>query len=1065
MKKMYKALVVAFVFFCNVVVAQRTITGTVTSVDDGQPVIGANVTVDGTKVGTSTDIDGKYSLAIDDKAKSLLFTYIGMAKKSVPIGESNEISVVLQSQSSNFDEVVVTAIAIKREQRSLGYGTTTVKSDEINKAGDRTPLEALRGKVSGVNITSANGDPGASTRVVLRGGSSILGDNQALIVVDGVPIDNSNFGSGNDPNGVSEVLSNNYDVGNRANDLNPQNIESITVLKGAAAASLYGQRAANGALIITTKTGGRTAQEGRKFKVSFNSNYTFSNILKLPEYQNEYGQGGNGFPDLRENFSWGAKYDGVVRPWGQEVNGRQRVKPFSAQPNNVKDFFNQGMTYNNNVSIEGGTKSTSYFLSYNNIKTTGVVPGTAYDRNSIYANVNHKFTDKLSSNVTLNYTKTQGDFAIQGQGDLSVYNQVIQQPRDISLLELKDLTDSFNLPETYYGAYTLNPYYVLDKQKTTNNVDRLNTTASLTYAPLEWLDITGRFGADIYTDVRTQKIAKYKFTNQTYDYEYLGRYSEDIYRSNLYNSDIVISARHTWDNGVTFGGLIGNNIFAKAQRITSAATAGLNIEGLYTLGNSADRPVTRNLLLQRRTIGVYGELNFDYKKYIFLNVTMRNDWSSTLPKGKNSFFYPAVNAAFVLTELVKINPTILSYMKIRAGFAQAGSGGEDPYLLTNVYVENGVGDGYTESEVNSPYPSGPTGELAAAYSVSNNLRNPNLKPEKTTEWEVGTELGFWNDRVNIDFTYYQRFSKDLILTTAPVAPSSGFTSQVINNGVVSNKGIELGLRLVPVSLKNGFKWEVYGTFTKNDNKVEQLPDGVDQIVLGGLSDMSIVARVGEPYGTFYGVTAQRDPQGRVVVDATSGQPLLDDQPQLLGSYQPKWLGSLGTSLSYKGLRFSILFDTKQGGQIFSRTMDVSEFVGTSPNTLNNDRKDFIVPNSVIEVSDGVFEGNTTVLANHQDYWTVYNNADRGAHILPATFTKLREIALSYSLPANLLKKTKFITGVEIKVYGSNLALWTPKVNTFIDPETSSYAAGNAQGFEFGTTPSLRNIGFGFKLDF
>ncbi len=1058
------ALVVFLVCLCNIVVAQRTITGTVISARDNEPIVGANVVVEGTTVGTTTDVDGNFILTVDSLAKNLVFSYVGMARQTVAIGESGQISISLLEQTSNFDDVVVTAIAIKREQRSLGYGTTTVKTDDINKAGDRTPLEALRGKVSGVNITSANGDPGASTRIVLRGGSSILGDNQALIVVDGVPIDNSNFGPGTDPSGVSDVLNSSYDAGNRANDLNPQNIESVTVLKGAAAAALYGQRAANGALIITTKSGSRAAEGGKKFKVSYNSNFTFSNILRLPEYQNEYGQGGSGAYDSRENWSWGPKFDGVMRPWGQEVNGKQRVKPFSALPNSTKDFFDLAKTYNNNVSIEGGTKSTAYFLSYNNIKTTGVIPGTSYDRNSVYAKVTHNFTDKLSSTVTLNYTKTQGDFAIQGQGDYSVYDQIIQTPRGIPIAELRNLVDSFNLPETYYGAYTLNPYYALAKQEVKNNVDRVNSTASITYSPLKWLSFTGRFGADIYTDVRTQKLAKFDFFNQTFHNVQLGKYSEDIYRSNMYNSDIIISAGHTFKKGVSIGGLIGNNIFAKAQRITSVSTAGLDVDEYYNLVNSTGRLGGRAVLLERRLLGVYAELNFDYKKYVFLNVTMRNDWSSTLPTNNNSYFYPGVNAAFVLTEAVKINPSILSYLKIRAGFAQVGSGGEDPYLLTNVNIAGFVEDGYVDSEIKTPYPSGGNA-LAPAYTLSNVLRNPDLKPELTTEWEVGADISFWKDRINIDATYYQRFSKNLILTTAPIAPSSGFTDRVINQGKVSNKGIELGLRITPVSLKNTFKWEVYGTFTKNKNKVLELPEGVDQIALGGLSDMSIVARVGEEYGSFYAITAKRDPQGRVVVNPNTGQPILADEPQVLGSFQPNWLGSLGTSLSWKGLRFSILFDTKQGGKIFSRTMDVSEFVGTSPNTLNNNREDFVVPNSVVEVSDGVYEANTSIKANHQDYWTIYNNADRGAHLLPASFTKLREIALSYSLPPKVLRKTKFIAGVEIRVYGSNLALWTPKVNTFIDPETSSYGAGNAQGFEFGSTPSLRNMGFGFKLDF
>lgn len=1065
MKRKLLFLSLAALVLFQPVFAQRTITGTVTSAEDDQPIVGANVLEEGTINGATTDVDGKYSLTVSDSAKNLVFTFVGLKKQTLPI-DKNEISVVMEADENVFDDVVITAIAIEREKSSLGYATTTVENAELTAIASSSPIEALKGKVAGASITTSNGSPGASTRIVLRGGTSILGDNQALLVVDGLPIDNSNFGSGDDFNGEADELNNNFDVGNRGNDLNPNDIESITVLKGPAAAALYGSKGANGALIITTKRGRDVSKSGKPFLVSYGSDFTFSNILKLPEYQNEYGQGGEKFPDSRENFSWGPKFDGVVRPWGQVVGGQQKVKPYSALPNNVKEFFELGTKFNNNISFEGETKNTGYYLSYNNIKQEGVIPTEGYKRNSLRFNLSHTFSEKLRSEASLFYAKTHIDWTVQGQGNYSTYDQVIQTPRDISLLELEDLSDPFNQPETYYGAYTLNPWYVLDVQDNDNDVDRFNAIASVTYSPVKWLNIMGRFGSDIYTDTRVQRLAKFSFENQTFPYEEDGKYSEDIYRVNSYNTDLIISANHTFDNGFTIGGLVGNNIFTKKIQNTFASTAGLNIEGYYNLENSAGRPVTKNLLSERRTAGVYGELDFDYKDYVFLTFTARNDWASTLPEDNNSYFYPGINAAFVFTKLVDINPKILSYGKVRGGWAKVGSGGEAPYLLTNVYVQNSIGDGFNESEVNPPYPSGAGDAVGVdAYTVSNTLRNPNLKPEFTTSWEIGTELGFWNDRLTVDFTYYMSESKDLILTTAPVAPSSGYTAQVINAGTMENKGFELEASIIPVHTSFGLKWEVYGTFTKNTNEVTALPDGVDQIVLGGFSDMSIVARKGEPYGSFYAVSNQRDPQGRVVVDSVSGQPLLDDQPRIFGSYQPDWMGSIGTTLSWKGLKFNILFDTRQGGMVYSRTMDTQEFVGTSPNTLNNDREDFIVPNSVIQTESGDYVENTSVLAHHQDYWTVYNNQDHAAHLLPASFTKLRELSLTYTFPSKWLKKTKFIAGAEIKVFGSNLALWVPDENTFIDPETSSYGAGNAQGFEFGTTPSLRNFGFGFNLDF
>ncbi|HLP22106.1 MAG TPA: carboxypeptidase-like regulatory domain-containing protein, partial [Chitinophagales bacterium] len=398
MKQIYKLLVVVFVFMCSTTLAQQTITGTVTSDADKQPVIGATVVVENTTNGTVTDVDGKFSLTVDSTAKNLIFSYVGMRKRTVPINSATtELNVTMEADNTTFDEVVVTALAVKREKRELGFGTTTIKSEDLSKGSQSSALNSLQGKVAGAQITNATGAPGGSTRVVLRGGSSFTGDNNALIVVDGVPVSNNNYGVGDDLNGKSDVLNNQYDVGNRGNDINPQDIENVTVLKGAAATALYGQQGANGVIMITTKKGTlvQTDKPGKKFMVSFSTQTGFSRPLKLPERQTEYGQGGLKSPDYRENFNWGPKLDGTLHPWGQEVEGEARVKPYSALPNSLNKFFATGKTYNNNLAISGANKGTSYYLSYNNYKYDGIVPGTGYMRNSLRTNISHDFGDKL----------------------------------------------------------------------------------------------------------------------------------------------------------------------------------------------------------------------------------------------------------------------------------------------------------------------------------------------------------------------------------------------------------------------------------------------------------------------------------------------------------------------------------------------------------------------------------------------------------------------------------------------------------------------------------------------
>lgn len=1040
----------------------------------GEPIIGASVGVKGSAIGTATDTAGRFTLAAPADAQTLTIKYIGYKTQDVAITAGADLNIVLVEDILGLDEVVVTAQAVKREQRSLGYSTTTVKSEELNRASANSALDALQGKVAGAQITNASGTPGGSTRVILRGGSSLAGDNNALIVVDGVPIDNSNFG-------FADVLNDQYDAGNRGNDINPQDIESVTVLKGAAAVALYGQRGANGVIIYTTKRG-KDVAGNRKFKVSVNEDITVETPLKLPSNQNEFGQGledaatGIPYPDLRENSSWGEKFDGSIRPWGRPVDGQMRVKPYSALPNNIRSFFNLGATYNTNVSISGNDKGTDFYGSFNNVKYDGIVPTTGYQRNSLRLNFGHDFGNVLRVDASFNYTKTQGNLPIGGQLNQSPWFLLMNTPRDIPVQEYKDLNNPFNAPENFYDHYYPNPYWVLANEVTHTNVDRFLSNVNLEYKPTKWLTLTGRFGADVYTDTREQKWKKYGFVNTYYDdqgnpiidsvsglHTDPGRFSQDLYTVNNYNGDIMARFSNEFKKGIGLSVLIGCNIYHNQIKNTYSETAGLVIPDLYTLSNSQDRPTLTNDVFVKRLIGAYGDINLSYRNFVFVDFTARNDWSSTLPVNSRSYFYPGGSVSFVFTEIpkAKINPMIISYGKIRASVAQVGRDAS-PYQLKNYFVTGDINDGYLNTDIKSPYFS-PANASIPGYQLNSTLANENLKPEISTTWEVGTELSFLKDRLSVDFTYYWKRTKNEIII-APIAPSTGFTSQIINAGIFSNKGVELAVRIVPVSLKNGFKWEVFGTFTKNESKVVQIANNADQLVLGGTSVLGVVLQKGQPYGSFYGEDYLKDPQGHTVVDSASGMPILD-KPKVLGNFSPKWLGSIGTTLSWKGLKFTILFDGRVGGQFYSATASLQQFLGTDPITTYNDRQPFVVPNSVYQAEDGSYHTNTTKVIP-MNYWSNFVSANVPAYqLVSATFCKLREISLSYSLPAKTLQKTKYITGIEIKVYGSNLALWVPKSNTYGDPEINASGASNVQGFEYYNMPSLRNVGAGLKVDF
>lgn len=1075
---------------CLVAFQQTPITGTVVSGDDQQPLQGVSVTVRGTNIGTTTNAAGVYSLNADPNA-TLVFSFVGHQQQEVQVKSRTQLNVVLQRDINTLQETVITANAIRRDKRSLGYSAPVIRDDELRAGRRASAISSLQGKVAGVNITSTSSSPGGSSRIVLRGGSSILGNNQALMVVDGIPIDNSDFVGGSDirttqGSGVVDPRST-VNFGNRGNDINPEDIESITVLKGPAAAALYGSRASNGALIITTRSGRRGVKN--KNEVSLNSTVTFSNILKLPTYQNQYGQGyflGNDdegnpqyFIDPKENWSWGPAFDGENKPWGQSINGVQLTKPFVAQPDNIRNFFELGKMMEHNLSFQGAGDKTNYYLSLNSLNSDGIWPGNndKFNRYSVRFNGSANLSNKITSSININYINIRSDQVQSGQGPGSAYDNLLQTPRDIPIDNMGDLSYPYygyglkneqNQPAYgFYGAYTISPWYILENYNNTQNVDRVTGSITLSYKPAEWLDIVERLGGDVYTDRRTFKYPKFTFVpidDETGNYSadantqsQVGQYAENTFNVNEIVHDLMVTARKEFGSDFSGSLMVGHNIRQRRATVLEASTnqaAGLVVPDWYNLDNSNGPVYTFNEFSNRRLVGLYSQLAVDYRDMLFLEATARNDWSSTLPKSNRSFFYPSVSASFVFTELLGNSglSDILNYGKLRASWAQVGNDA-NPYLLNTYFSRAPIESSFGSTTF--PFNGVP------GLTQGSRIGNPDLKPEITTAYEIGTELSFINNRIYVDFSYYRNRSKNQILTI-PIAESSGFTNKVINGGIVENSGVELSMRGVPVRLENGFTVELFGTFTKNKNEVVDLQlAGVKQVSLGGLADLSVVAAEGKPYGTFYGVDVLHDEQGRVVVDPVTGIPLETPSAVYLGSYNPDWIASLGTTLRFKGFSLNLLFDTKQGGYFVSRTKDITDFNGTAWETAEFGRDPYVFPNSVYTDETGKTVENTSVKFLPQDYFPAI---PYGRHVIDASFVKFREASLNYKLPKRILDKTPF-GQLSVGIFGNNLALWTPSENKYADPEVNSAGATNLQGFDFSAQPSQRNFGFNVNITF
>jgi TonB-linked SusC/RagA family outer membrane protein len=1025
---------------------ERTITGRVTSADTQQPLVGVQVLVRGTAAGTLTDPSGNYSLRVPAGATTLTFSSIGFRSADVAIAGQNTINVSLAPAAVQLEGLVVTAMGITQKERAIATSVQTVSAEELMQAREPNLVAALSGKAAGVEIRST-GTQGGSSRVVIRGASSITGNNQPLFIVDGMPIDNSSpiitGGGGSAAQGTAGSV----DYGNAAQDINPNDIESITVLKGPNAAALYGSRAANGAIVITTKSG-RAALGRRGGIVSASQNVSFESPLRLPSYQNEFGQGLNGQFSYVDGKGAGLN-DGVDESWGPRMDGRAicqfnspgagtpncQATPWVAHPNNVASFFETGRTLTTNVAFAAASDNANVRLSVTNMDVDGMYPETRIKRLTTALNGGAELMERLNVDGAVQYIRSEGNNR-PGSGYLGTnpMQQFVWFGRQVDMGALKSFRNAdgtlFNWNHQYFG----NPYFMAQENRNEDQRDRIIGNLGATLRVTPWLNARLTSGTDWYEDLRTRT---YAHGNIGLAFAQAGGlYENQIYRQET-NHNFILSANRDLTPDVTFSANAGAGRRISDGRFHNMGATALTVPGVYNFSNASASPNIFNSIEKKRVNSLYGQAQFGFRNFWFVDVTGRNDWSSTLPEGNNSYFYPSISSSLVVSDLVPaLQNSPVGFAKVRASWARVGNDA-DPYQ-TQVSFSPGV-----------PWSGSPT------FTVPNRLPNLGLKPEETTSFEVGTDLRLFQDRLGFDFTWYNQQTINQILPVQ-VSSASGYSSRVINAGKMENKGIELLTTLTPVRLQNGFQWDVAANFARNRNMVVDLAEDLETLVLGSYWSLNIEARKGHPYGTIWGRQFVRDPQGNIVV-GSNGRPLnLNTNPQgVLGNYNPDWTGSLTNTLRYRNVDFSFMFDTQQGGSVFSVTQMFGNYAGVLPETLAGRGYDGVDSMLVqgVQFVNGQYVPNTTRTTAQLYHRGMFGLQE--PFVLDASFIKLREARLGYAVPASVTQRMR-LSNMHVAVVGRNLWLSTPMPH--IDPEVA-FDASNVQGLEFGSLPSARSIGF------
>ena len=1055
-----------------------TVRGIVTTEEDGEPVIGASVIVKGTALGTVTDVNGRFELSgLSPSATRLLISYISLMAKEVAIAP--QVSVTLKSDTHLLDEVVVTALGISREKKALGYTAQEVKQDALVQGKDNNLLNSLSGKIAGVRITNTQGDVGSS-RIVIRGETSIAGENQPLFIVDGIPVDNSQL----------NARSSGRDFKNAIADLNPEDIKTLTVLKGPNAAALYGARAAHGAIVITTK-GGDKRQKG--IGITLHSSTQVSFVATLPEFQNLFGQGAGGRFSYVDGKGAGVN-DGVDESWGPrldigllipqfdsplDADGNRVATPWVSHPNNVRDYFRMGISTNNGISIARGDDKYQFRVGYNYEKQVSIVPDAGTNKTNISLNTDYHLAKWIVVGATANYIVYTAP-SLPGSATPSGSNVRSNSPmlqflwfgRQVDTNSLKaDYTRNWN--SSYYD----NPFWSASYNTQSQERHRLIGDLHAEFRLTDGLHVRFRTSTDWYNDRRKSKV-KWGSAGAGSPY---GSYAEDAYTVKENNTEVLATYIKQLNKNWGIDALLGFNVRNKQYENNYQAAPRLAVADLYTLTNSRDPLTSSNDFYRLRQYGLYGSIQLDYRRWAFLNITGRNDWSSTLPVDNNSYFYPSVTASVLLSEAFGWRSKAVNYLKIRGGWSQVGADA-NPYQLATVFTSETAFNG-------NPL-----------QSSSTICMNSNLKPENTSSIEAGFEAAFWDNRLYLDFTYYKTDSRNQILKLATTA-ASGYTSQVRNAGHIRNRGYEIQLGAVPIQTSKGFRWNLDLNYGANSSKVVKLDDeGLITSYQLYSSGIQILASVGEAYGTLFGTSYVRDANGNVVVDA-NGLPKISTTNKTLGKFTPDWTGGISNTFSYRSLSLSFLIDASVGGSIFSNTNKTGKYTGVLANTLsgrdaehgglwyytdamgNNVRLSESPSYSVS--SDGLYyaqvngqstrvyqdgimvEGvtesgskNEEVVSAEKYYHRIYSIAE--ANVYDASYVKLREVALSYRLP-RLWTQKLHLQEASVTLTGRNL--WTIyKSVPNIDPE-SALTTGNAQGVEAYSLPTTRSFGVNLSVKF
>jgi TonB-linked SusC/RagA family outer membrane protein len=1097
---MKKNLLMSFlVFFCSllsVVAQERKVTGKVSAAEDGSSLPGVTIQLKSSSKGVQTDANGAYSIMVPENGGTLVFSYIGLLSQEVAIGNQSVMNITLANDTKNLSEVVITAIGIQRDKRSLGYSSSSVKAEQLAQKSEPDPLRGLTGKVPGVSIVAGGGAPGQGTRITIRGNSSFTGNNQPLFVVDGIPFDNSS----NNGAGGGTGFNTNSVISNRAYDIDPNNVESMTILKGAAASALYGSRASNGVVIVTTKSGSKSARKG--LEVTFNSSYSVENISSLPDYQDKYTQGSNQNYSASFIGNWGPAFPASVDAINGQLGFERYTKTLFAgypegtiphplltsgygapryptvfpelldatgkavavplQPYDiVGGFFKQGRVAENGISISTGNDKTTLTAGVSNTKNSGIIPNSKTERTSLTFGGNARLTNGFILAGNVNYVNTTqqspqsgasyfNDYGSGGTG--SIYSRLFYLPRNYNLnaYPFENPVDGSNV---FYRALD-NPLWTAKYNLYNSNVNRIFGNLSLSYDVTSWLNLMAKGGVNTYTDTQANFIrpggtavplgiyGKGDITRTEIDYTYLATASHDI--TEKFSSKLLVGVNFNRRTGADIG-VVGNQVIDPSV---------INVGATLTQSGGQYN-------FQRNLYGIFSELTLGYNNNLFLTASVRNDHSSTLPEANRSYFYPAISTTWVFTDALNLPKTFMNFGKIRANYAKVGKDAS-PYLTQNTYR---IGTTYYNG---TPYSS---------VSLPGNLKNTKLRPEFTSEIEIGTELSFLNSRIGIDLAYFDRKSTDLIVSRR-IATSSGFYFQSTNAGQINNNGVELGLTIVPIKTQSGFTWTTFAAYTRLRSKVVSTGGDGDIILSGvGSSTLGAIFREGQPYGMIFGSQNARSESGKLLISPETGLPFSLPESQLLGNPAPKYTLGVTNTFTFKGFTLSALLDYRYGGKMFSTT--AASLLLRGQLKISEDREGMrVVPGVYGDVAtykallvDGK-EVQNTIPMSAFDYHFSGGFGAYGAddvNVYDVTVIRLREVSLGFNVPKSFLSKhVKFLGNLRVSASGRNLWFYAPNMlkGLNFDPEVlGSFADSNIQGFDLGAAPSTRRFGINLSTTF